>query len=107
MHVLVYFECKFQKKNVGFFIIIWCNFLVRTLQIFTNRGTVCFIGQDVPALFWITLVNKNPTYVANGGKTATADNPNGTRANDKARVWIPVLVGKLAAGTEPPPDKEK
>ena len=66
-----------------------------------------FNGQDVPALFWITLVNKNPTYVANGGKTATADNPIGTRANDKARVWIPVLVGKLAAGTEPPPDKEK
>ena len=32
------------------------------------------------------LVNKIFTYVAKGGKTATADNPNGTRAKDKARV---------------------
>ena len=32
------------------------------------------------------LLNKNFTYVAKGGKTATADNPNGTRAKDKARV---------------------
>ena len=57
-------------------------------------------------------MNKNPTNVANGGKTAKADNPNGTRANDKARVWISVLVGKppppaVPAATEPPPEEKK
>ena len=49
------------------------------------------------------------SYVAKGGKTATADNPIGTRANDKARVVISVSVGKppppaVPAATEPPPD---
>ena len=57
-----------------------------------------------------TNFDRNSTYVANGGKTATADNPNGTRANDKARVWIRVLVGKpppptVPAVTEPPPEE--
>ena len=37
------------------------------------------------------------TNLANGGKTATANKPRGTRANDKDKVWIAVLVGK------PPP----
>ena len=49
--------------------------------------TVSITGQITEfSTYHGALVNKNFTYVAKGGKTATADNPNGTRANDKARV---------------------
>ena len=49
--------------------------------------TVSITGQiTVFSTYHGALVNKNFTYVAKGGKTATADNPNGTRAKDKARV---------------------
>ena len=48
------------------------------------------------------LVGKNifevyDTYVSNGGKTATADNPSGTRINDNPNVKILVSVGKPPA----------
>ena len=43
------------------------------------------------------------TYVSNGGKTATADNPSGTRINDNANVKILVSVGKPPAPAAPTP----
>ena len=54
------------------------------------------------------LVGKNifevyDTYVSNGGKTATADNPSGTRINDNANVKILVSVGKPPAPAAPTP----
>ena len=52
-------------------------------------------------------MSKNPTYVANGGKTATADNPIGTRAKDKDNVGMLASVGSppppgVPADTNPP-----
>ena len=70
--------------------------------------TVSITGQiTVFSTYHGVLVNKNFTYVAKGGKTATADNPNGTRAKDKARVWISVSVGKPPPPAVPaaPPEK--
>ena len=43
------------------------------------------------------------SYVANGGKTATADNPRGTRINDNPNVKILVSVGKPPAPATPAP----
>ena len=45
-----------------------------------------FNEQELKLVSKETNFNRNSTYVANGGKTATAVNPNGTRAKDKARV---------------------
>ena len=47
------------------------------------------------------------TYLAKGGKTATADNPKGARDKDKANVGMLVSVGNppppgVPAGTDPP-----
>ena len=41
------------------------------------------------------------TNLAKGGKTATAINPKGTRAKDKGKVVIAVLVGKPPPAIDP------